>query len=327
MASFEIVESRGEWDNFVCDNSGHPLQLWGWGEMKSMHGPWTPTRIFFTDGGTKIGGAQILTRKLPRPFGAMMYVPRGPVVNREDDRKKILTALAGFAKTQKGVVIKIEPDWTEMPDGAGKWRRSKNDILLARTLVLNLKKTEAELQTDMTKKTRQYIRKSENSGVTVRRITKRDDIEKAMDIYKLTAKRANFALHADKYYYDLHDMLGDASQIYLAEINGQPLSFLWLAVTPQTAFELYGGVNDRGQELRANYVLKWRAIVEQHKASVELYDMNGLLNDGVSNFKLGFSQVETQWVGAWDLPLSPLYSTWETMLPAGKRLVQKLKNR
>jgi lipid II:glycine glycyltransferase (peptidoglycan interpeptide bridge formation enzyme) len=58
------------------------------------------------------------------------------------------------------------------------------------------------------------------------------------------------------------------------------------------------------------------------QAGVRRYDMNGLLNDGVSNFKLGFtSGVEMQLFGTFDAPLSPLYQVWEKMLPFGKKLV------
>ena len=30
----EITDKK-EWDDFVNEHNGHPLQLWGWGELKS----------------------------------------------------------------------------------------------------------------------------------------------------------------------------------------------------------------------------------------------------------------------------------------------------
>jgi lipid II:glycine glycyltransferase (peptidoglycan interpeptide bridge formation enzyme) len=52
--------------------------------------------------------------------------------------------------------------------------------------------------------------------------------------------------------------------------------------------------------------------------------MNGLLNDGISQFKRSFTDTETKLVGTWDRPLSPLYHVWETALPAAKKTVQTL---
>jgi len=114
----------------------------------------------------------------------------------------------------------------------------------------------------------------------------------------------------------------------LAERDGKILAFLWNVTTPATSFELYGGVTEEGQRLHANYILKWQVIQELKRLGVKSYDMNGLLNDGVSNFKLGFSgSQETYLVPTFDRPLSPLYTVWESLLPAGKKFVRAIKKR
>ena len=60
------------------------------------------------------------------------------------------------------------------------------------------------------------------------------------------------------------------------------------------------------------------------QAQVGLYDMNGLLNDGISNFKRGFVREDTDFVGAWDFPLSSMYGFWEGGLPMAKKAVQSV---
>jgi lipid II:glycine glycyltransferase (peptidoglycan interpeptide bridge formation enzyme) len=317
------INDQAEWDALVTEQGGHPLQLWAWGELKNQHGPWTPYRLAVQQSGKFIGGAQVLARKLPKPFGKMYYVPRGPFCD-ENNRGKVLQELTNWAKQQGGVELKIEPDWTENKHLSSGWRHSKNRVLVPKTALIDLLQTEEEIQAAMTKKTRQYIRKSEADGATVRRITDKKDIAKCLEIYRGTAEQRNFGLHDDSYYYDLAKLAGDANLIYLAEKDGQPLSFLWNLRTPAVEFELYGGANEAGQEVRSNYCLKWRAISSAKKAGVKTYDMNGLLNDGISNFKRSFTDKETDLVGAWDKPLSPLYHVWETALPAGKKAVQTL---
>lgn len=252
--------------------------------------------------------------------------PRGPVAS-PSHRKTVLDALAGYVKTTFGAIaLTVEPDWQKMPliDG---WQRSTNTILIPRTLILDLTKTEDELQAVMAKKTRQYIRKSASEPIEIRKVKGREELDGCLEIYKQTASRANFGIHGDQYYYDIFDNLGDHSPVFAAFIDGKPVAFLWLAISSETAFELYGGMNDQGQQLRANYALKWYAIQMMKKWGIRRYDFNGLLNDGVSTFKQGFADHEDMLAGTYDKPLSPLYILWSKGLPAAKKIVRKLKNR
>jgi peptidoglycan pentaglycine glycine transferase (the first glycine) len=326
MISLQSVADRGEWDDYVLENGGHPLQLWGWGETKAQHG-WQADRVFAYDMDKNIlGGAQLLIRRLPWPFKALVYVPRGPVVSAEYTAD-FLVALTNYAKSQyRGVVLTIEPDWAELPTLPKGWREAKNTILIAQTLILDLNKSEEELLGVMAKKTRQYIRKSSaEQGVEIRQITSQTGIAKCLQIYAETAKRAGFALHDDKYYYDVFANLGEESPVFVAFRDEQPIAFLWLAISAETAFELYGGMNDDGQELRANYALKWHAISKMKEWGLQRYDMNGLVSDGVSTFKRGFADHEDKLVGTYDRPLSPLYVIWTKVLPFGKKIIRLIK--
>ena len=186
--------------------------------------------------------------------------------------------------------------------------------------------SEKELLAAMAKKTRQYIRKSERAGITLRRVKAMDDIEKLLEIYHQTAERAGFALHDDQYYRDVHINLGDSSLIFAAYEGSEPIAFVWLAASQETSFELYGGMNERGQALRANYALKWFAIRKCKEWGINRYDMNGLLNDGISNFKRGFANHENMLAGTYDYPLSPLYSVWTRLLPAAKKIIRYIKH-
>lgn len=316
--------NAGEWDDTVLDMGGHPLQLWGWGELKSTH-RWRATRLLVQDNDTTIGAAQVLTRVLPWPFKALHYMPRGPVYT-SDRQEDVYKAVAGYVKTHLGgTVLTAEPDDQQAPQDK-RWRIATSTILIARTLILDLTKPEEDLLADMTKKTRQYIRKSGREGGIIRQVKAREELAACMDIYHQTAKRANFALHDDQYYYDVHEKLGDSSVVFAAYDGDAVVSFVWLAVSGRTAFELYGGMNDRGQELRANYALKWHAITACKRWGITRYDMNGLLNDGVSTFKQGFASHEDMLAGTYDYPLSPLYSVWANLLPNVRALMRKIKS-
>ena len=323
MVTIRQCTDREEWDEYVIDNDGHPLQLWGWGIVKAKHN-WNVDRVFIEQDGQIIGAAQLLIRPLPFVFRALTYVPRGPVALPEN-REVVLETLSGYAKTTyRPVALTVEPDWNEMPP-LKKWQRALNTILIPRTLILDLTQSEDQLLNAMAKKTRQYIRKSTNDGITTRRAAAREDIAACLAIYKQTATRAGFALHGDDYYYDIFENLGDHSPVFVAEKEGEIVAFLWPVISKNVAFELYGGMNDEGQLLRANYALKW-AVIQQMKAwEIARYDMNGLLNDGVSTFKQSFANHEDMLAGTYDKPLSPVYAAWTKGLPLAKKAIRKIK--
>lgn len=326
--SVQQCSVRDQWDAAVNQHDGHPMQLWGWGQTKAEHN-WRVDRILVMDDSALVGSAQILIRKLPFPFGSLAYLARGPqsLLGRE---LEVLNVVAHYVKTTyKSVALTIEPDWDEASQAvaalpAAGWERSESTILIPRTLILDLNKTEDELLAAMSKKTRQYIRKSAREELTYREVTAAE-ISDCLAVYKQTAERANFGIHAENYYQDIYRNLGDASPVYGA-FQGQTLvSFLWLASSEATAFELYGGMNDAGSELRANFSLKWLAITEMKKRGIKRYDFNGLLNDGVSKFKFGFADHENMLAGTWDLGLSPLYPVFARALPVARRSLRKAK--
>ena len=225
------------------------------------------------------------------------------------------------------MALSIEPD-TEtfvIPDG---WHKTTNKILPAQTIILDLTKSDSDLLAAMVKKTRQYIRKSAAEAMTIKQVRSKIELDKCLALYHQTSQRAKFNLHDDQYYYDVFNMLGDHSPIFAAYVDDEPVAFLWLAISADTAFELYGGVNETGQQLRLNYALKWHAIRKTRDWGLSRYDFGGLLGDGegVTTFKKSWTDHETELAGTFDKPLSSLYPVWNSGLPAAKKIVRTLKS-
>ena len=367
------ITDRKEWDDFMSEHGGHTLQLWGWSELKSQSPNWIVKRVFLKNGEEKyidrkkkdhsdiVAAAQILVRKLPFPLRNFAYIPRGALVisKKPIERARISREIALWASKNikpKPVCLTMEPDWNirdfEVSNG---WRRSKNTILIPRTLILDLTQNEDELLAKMSKKTRQYIRKS-GGEVKARQLKTEEEIDRALEIYTETAKRAGFAIHSKDYYHKLYQKMGENSPIFGAFIekeqgdfskneeenfesgyktpdervaeklkNQERVAFLWFAQSDSVAFELYGGMTEAGQKARANYILKWIAIIEMKNRGVKRYDFNGLLNDGISKFKAGFANHEDLLVGTLDFPISKSYFIWSSFLPTAKKIVRKFK--
>nr|WP_233613364.1 peptidoglycan bridge formation glycyltransferase FemA/FemB family protein [Leucobacter edaphi] len=318
---------------------GHPLQLWGWGELKSAH-RWSAERVLVTDSsGEVVGASQLLTRALPGPLGGFVYAPRGPVVAHDpaDPERpasapapgEIADAIADYVLgSRRAVAVSIEPDEDagEFPLDS-RWREAKTPVLPARTLILDLRKTEDELMADMSKKHRQYVRKSgREAALEIRKVETIAQLDECLEVYHATSERADFGLHEDSYYHDAFTMLGDDSPVWASYIDGKPVAFLFMAKSDRTAFELYGGMSEEGQRLRANYALKWHVICEMKRQGVVRYDFGGLINDGVTTFKTGFASHENLLAGSWDRP-GPGYKIWTEGLPLAKKIVRGLRRR
>lgn len=322
--SIQECTTQTEWDELVLAHGGHPLQLWGWGELKSRH-RWSAERLIFRDGDRLVALVQLLSRALPGPLPDFVYAPRGPIV-LEASTEEIAEILAQHVQaTRKALALSIEPDEEHFALGS-QWRRAKNEILPSRTLILDLDQSQDELIGAMTKKHRQYIRKSEREpSLEIRPVTSLEQLAACLDVYDETAQRASFGLHERRYYTDAFEQLGDQAAVWASYEAETPVAFLWIAFSDRTAFELYGGMSARGQTLRANYALKWHAIRQMKSRGLTRYDFGGLINDGVTTFKTGFAAHEDQLVGTWDYPLSPLYSLWSDALPTVKRVVRAIR--
>lgn len=324
MIELQRCTDQQVWDDYVLENGGHPLQLWGWGQLKSAHG-WSADRLLAYDEENIVAAAQILTRKLPLPLRAYSYIPRGPLGEKGSDAE-FLDAMSRFIKREhKSVTLAIEPD-SEIFDAPKWWRKTSNRILPAQTIILDLNLSDSDLLAAMVKKTRQYIRKSAGSGITIKAVRTREELDKCLAIYHETSRRAKFDVHKDQYYIDVFSLLGEHSPIFAAYKDDEPVAFLWLAISADTAFELYGGMNDIGQELRANYALKWHAIRTVKEWGLSRYDFGGLINDGVSHFKRSWTDHETELAGTFEQPLSASYGIWNKGLPAAKKFIRSVKS-
>jgi lipid II:glycine glycyltransferase (peptidoglycan interpeptide bridge formation enzyme) len=179
---------------------------------------------------------------------------------------------------------------------------------------VDLGSSEDELRAAMKKKHRQYVAKAERGGVTVELLdgsVDRASAEAALHdfyrIYSHTAERAGFVARAPQYYqrvWELFAPSGHASLSFAAR-NGTRLATLFHFTVGDRAAEAFGGMTDDGAASRANYLLKWEAIIGFKRLGYATYDMWGLATGGIAQFKEGFGGRQVDYVGARDLPLKP----------------------
>ena len=328
------VTDAVEWDALVNEHHGHPLQLWGWGELKGS-GAWTPRRLVI-EGPFGSAVAQVLVRRLPIPFRAFSYVPRGPAIcfaKAKDAKTRVAvlrTIVNWCRKNVGGVAIEFEPEWPEGTALPGlNPKIARNPILHAHTIILDLTWKSEELLKVMRKSTRYEIRRAERDGIEVRRITEVPEILKVLEVYEETAKRAGFALHDAAYYLAISEYLGENSRLFAAiDHDGNPCAFAWSIVSADTGFLLYGGQNEIGKNLKANAAVYWAAISDAKALGCRRYDLNGLLGEGITKFKKSFASHEDILIGTLDIPINRiLYAGWERAIPLAKQALRSFRSK
>ncbi|HEX2987326.1 MAG TPA: peptidoglycan bridge formation glycyltransferase FemA/FemB family protein [Chloroflexota bacterium] len=358
-------QTPGEWDRIVRVAGGGLLQSWQWGEFKRQAG-WEPVRLSLNRLGDVVGesasqtvtAAQVLFRAVPHlalPV-SIAYVPRGPL----DLTGALSSSPAGDvfwrdvhqeARRRGAIFLKVEPDIRLSDERrkeevdrtmAGLGFRPSGRLQPARTIVLDLHKSEEDLLKAMKPKTRYNLRLSERRGVRVRRAESIGDLREFYSLLEVTGNRDEFGIHSLRYYEHLWKLFGPSganSMLLLladdpddAERAAGPIAGLVVLQFGHEAIYMYGASADRGREHMPNYLLQWEAVRWARGQGCDVYDFWGIPDPpdeepgpneavsptntrsglrGVYWFKKGFGGKEVEYPGAYDYVYNPLlYRLW-----------------
>lgn len=315
----------------------HILQSWEWGEFKQRYG-WRAERLAFQRGNEVVAMAQVLVRRArPLPF-SIMYVPKGPMLDYQDEslRQVVLQALTAHGRKHHAIFVKIDPDVVLARGEPGSdedrsdvlglalqddlhalgWRFSVNQIQFRNTVQLDLTQAEESMLKAMKPKTRYNLRLSQRKGVKVR-VGNRGDLALLFDMYAETAERNEFIIRPLEYYYDAWGGFMDAglSCPLIAEYEGDPIAAVILFCFGQKVWYMYGASRELHRETMPNHLLQWEAIRWAKAQGYHVYDMWGAPDEfaesdpmwGVWRFKAGFGGLVVRHIGAWDVILSPFW--------------------
>jgi peptidoglycan pentaglycine glycine transferase (the first glycine) len=339
MRTIEIHDPT-TWDQALLSlPDPHVLQSWAWGEFKSRHG-WRATRLLFKREDEPVAAASVLQRKLPRLPLSILYVPKGPALDWQDQNLalSILSALEAFARQRRAILLKIDPDIyypsddlppeevgeSTRPECAPEigrilesrgWRFSDDQIQFRNTVLLDLEPPEEDLLAQMKQKTRYNVRLAGRRGVTIRE-GGLGDLDLFHQLYAETSERDEFLIRPAEYYLDAWQTFLSAgtAKLLLAEFEGEAVAGLLLFVFGTTAWYMYGASSNRHRKHMPNQLLQWEAMRQAKAAGCLLYDLWGAPDHldesdpmwGVVRFKLGLGGYLVEGLGAWDYPASRL---------------------
>ncbi|MCE2467111.1 MAG: peptidoglycan bridge formation glycyltransferase FemA/FemB family protein [Caldilineaceae bacterium] len=340
-----LFEAVPGWDDFVGTHpSGHVLQLEGWARLKQRVGWQVNQAVLAGAGGTLQAGALVLQqRRLGLSLG---YVPGGPVVDWScpADVDGMRTALLQCARTYGMHVVKIEP---ELPDSPALrrqlvrlgFRPSGQTVQPRSTIKVDLAGSDADLLGRMKSKWRYNVRRAQRAGTQVR-VGGSADLERLHALMQATGRRQGFAPHAPSYFEAAFEMLPDHLELLLADVEGETVAAVVLALCGGSAWYLWGASSTRHRPAMPNYALHFAAMQRARAAGAGTYDLWGIPDSlgavaaamreaqgqgdwpdslpvdlarlpqrdlwTVYRMKQGFGGRIERRVGAWDLPVDEL---------------------
>ncbi len=318
------IAEREPWNRALAGlPTAHFLQTWEWGALKSRYG-WQPTRYLWMEGGQPVAAASVLVRRLGRWPWAVMYVPKGPILDYEDAAllEQVLDHLGATARRERALFIKIDPDArTDTATGEAivemlrrrGWRSSGEQIQFRNTMLLDLDRSLDDMMAAFKSKWRYNTRLAVRRGVTVRRGTL-DDLPLLYEMYAETSVRDDFVIRSLEYYHDAWGTFIEAglAQPLIAEVEGAPVAMVIIFCFARRAWYVYGASREIHREKMPNHLLQWEAMRWAREQGCTVYDMWGapeVLDEsdplwGVYRFKQGFGGEFVRTIGAWDFPVT-----------------------
>jgi lipid II:glycine glycyltransferase (peptidoglycan interpeptide bridge formation enzyme) len=323
---------RGEWNDFVRA-SEYPsvMQSWQWGELKSATG-WEPMIVVAEEAGEIAAGAMILRRPVPHVGKALLYAPRGPVLDWSDGElfSRLLDQIRTVARDVGGIALKIDPcvpaereQVVEMLDRAGFDFTGDDDPDLGGTQPRYVMKTDLtpepdDIMADFHKKWRYNVRLAGRRGVEVRKGTQ-EDLPAFYEILEDTAERDEFRVRGYEYFERIHDVLAadDLAQLFVAEFEGEVVAGVLVFVMGDEAVYVYGGSDPEYYKHMPNHRLHWEIMLWARERGCAAYDFRGVSKEvdgepvgelgGLNRFKRGFNAQYIEYIGEYDLVLSPAW--------------------
>jgi len=328
------------WDDLVRANpdGGHILQSRGWGEFKAKHG-WEPRHLVWEREAAAVA-VLVLQRGFPG-FGRMWYAPKGPGVTTEADLLAFCRDLA--AMRPRAFAFRLEPDVENdavSPDTlqAAGIVKAPSDIQINRaTIILDLAPDEEALLNSFKSKTRYNIRLATRKEVTVAPVPPTpENLDAMYDMMGSTRDRAGFFLRPRAYYHGYWKLQAELGQgqLFLASYAGRPLAGAFVTWLGAKAWFKDGGSTREEQNRMPSYLLQWEIMRWLKARGVTSYDLVGVPPPhqmdashslfSLVQFKTGFSEDVTYYMGTWDLPLSPRYRWWAKL---GERAAASIHRR
>lgn len=325
------------WNKLIAQNpdGGHILQSYEWARFKKTVG-WQPNFLVYEQAGFLLYFC--LASKPASFLGNVYYCAKGPGFFENFNSSKVSIAqFTDFCQQlksyiydhdRKAIFVKLEPELHDGEFNLGELelKKSSNDLQFKATIFVDLKGSEEEILASFKQKTRYNIRLAERKEVVIAlKQANEENIEIMYSLMAATQSRAGFFLRKKDYFAGYWKELSKAGlgQILFAEHQGEVLAGIFVTYFNRSGYYKDGGSYPVKRNLMAPYLLQWAGMRWAKQKGAVKYDLVAVppkahLEDpdhpqaGLYQFKRGFNEEVTEFVGCWDMPISTTkYKIWQ----------------
>ncbi len=340
-------DTQAEFERFMEQHkNGNFMQSLAWPKVKNNWG--YDGVISRAKDGTIRGALLVLIQRAPVFGASFLYAPRGPVCDFSDigTLSDLTEGVRALAKRHNAYLFKMDPDilasdmltikaFQELGYRYDKGGDNFETIQPRFNYRLNTQgRTEEELLSSLTQKTRYNIRVARKHGVEVK-ICGKEMLDEFVRIYKTTGVRDGFNTRPKSYFERMLDAMGENCRLYMGFYEGQAIAG---AISTQYAGKtcyVYGASDNAHRNVMPNYLVQWEMIrwaLEGHCGVYDFQGVSGVLDEsnplyGLYRFKKGFNGELVELAGEFDLLFKPVANTLINFGIDAREALAKLKKR
>jgi lipid II:glycine glycyltransferase (peptidoglycan interpeptide bridge formation enzyme) len=287
---------------------------------------------------------QVFVNRLSGSSHSLLYVPRGPALQRPtvEVLAPLLDAARALGMEERAIGIRMEPN---VPAGAVAWKETLRSLGTApmyppaqprSSWMLDITPDEDVLLAGMKSKTRYNIRLATRKGVVVDEAGP-DDLAQFYALLQETARRDDFFIHSLDVYRRMFSLFWDAGRftVLFARHEGRLIAAVTLLRFGETCWYLHGASSNEDRNLMPTYLLQWEAIRWARGHGCTEYDFRAvpdILRDdqdmfGVYRFKEGFGGRQFTTLPTYAASYNPmLFSLWRAYY-SGRFLFQQWRRK
>lgn len=325
------------WDNLLAQNpdGGNAFQSKAIAETKRQNG-WVPQYILSDE------LAITVLEKRVFAHGRYWYIPKGPGVATQQALLYLLPKLQQFAKEHGVFAVKIEPELIETNETHAALQKAGLVQTPAiqpnsSTVLIDLTPDVDDIMARLNQKGRHALRRAERDGVTAGPVELTEQNMRAMFalLNETASGRFETSVRSYAYYREFWQTFANTGggQLFFARYENKLVAAAYCMYLGKNGIYKDGASIREKTAYGASHLLQWRVIEWMKARGVQRYDLCGAphstkINDeshkfyGIGRFKTSFNKQVTDFVGCYDLVVSPAaYKRWQQF---GQRLALML---
>jgi lipid II:glycine glycyltransferase (peptidoglycan interpeptide bridge formation enzyme) len=267
-----------------------------WGESTLSH-------LLLRDGSRIVGAAQLVLRTLPSSGPGIAHLKFGPLWRRCDSEadpailRRLLAALRDEYAGKRGLVLRIKP-WVSPDD---RWTtaairdagfRYKRHLPHYDTLMLDLRHSVEELHRSLKPRWRANLRKGMRHEYRIERQEGSAAVARFMDLYRQMSERKRFYDSSESDAFpDIYAAMPASLRpdLLFCYYRDDPVAAAVISHAGKNAFYWFGATNRLALDRHLSYVLHWQVLLHLKARGCRWYDLAGVSQPGVYQFKSGLA--------------------------------------